>query len=236
VARELASDLARSGVTIVSGLARGIDAYAHLSALAAGGRSIGVIACGVDRIYPPEHHELAAQLSANGAVVSDYPPGTVAEPGNFPPRNRIISGLTLGTIVVEADVRSGALITAQFAAEQGRDVFAVPGNIFNTASRGPNKLLQQGAIPVTDAQSVLRHLNINAVSEQIGLAESLPATDEERAVLAHLTHEPTGVDELIRALGRSPHEINAVLAMLELRGVVRVAGLASYALTRRGKS
>ncbi len=235
VARQLAGDLARSGVTIVSGLARGIDAYAHQAALDAGGRSIAVIACGVDRVYPPEHHGLAKRLAERGAVVSDYPPGTAAEPGNFPPRNRIISGLTLGTIVVEAGERSGALITAQFAAEQGRDVFAVPGNIFNASSLGANRLLQQGAIPVTDAQSVLRQLNINAVSEQIGLAESLPATDDERAVLAQLTHEPTSVDELIRTLGKSPHEVNAILAMLELRGVVRMAGQAGYALTRGGR-
>ncbi|NIO68955.1 MAG: DNA-protecting protein DprA, partial [Anaerolineae bacterium] len=143
--RTLASDLARNGVTIVSGLARGIDAQAHRAALEAGGRTIAVFGSGIDIIYPPEHKKLAQAVVENGALVSEYALGTPPEGSNFPPRNRIISGLSLGVVIVEAGVRSGALITADYAGEQGRDVFAVPGNIFHRGSQGTNKLIQQGA-------------------------------------------------------------------------------------------
>jgi DNA processing protein len=236
VSAVLAGELARNGVTVVSGLARGIDFYAHQAALDAGGRTIAVLACGADQVYPAEHARLAARIVATGAVVSDYPVGSAPEAGNFPPRNRIISGLSLGTVVVEADVRSGALITASFAAEQGRDVFAVPGNIFNPSSRGTNQLIANGATPVVDAASLLQQLNLHSVVERVGAGTAVeaaaPQSDPERHVLRHLSHEPTPVDELVRAVEMPAEAVVGLLALLELRGLVQQAGLAGYALAR----
>ncbi len=146
VAEEVAGTLARSGVTVVSGLARGIDAVAHQAALNAGGRTLAILGSGVDRIYPPEHRKLAERITAHGALVSDYAPGTPPDANNFPPRNRIISGLARAVVVVEAGLDSGALITASFAAEQGREVFAVPGNINAPQSQGANRLIREGHI------------------------------------------------------------------------------------------
>ena len=158
--------------------------------------------------------------------------GSPPEPGNFPPRNRIISGLSLGTVVVEADERSGALITANFAAEQGRDVFAVPGNIFNRTSRGVNQLLRDGAIPLIEPASVLQHLNINGVAERAEISAALPRSAEEARLLERLSHEPTPMDELVRQLGLPTDAVTATLAMLEVRGLVRRDAGASYTLTR----
>ena len=155
VTEEVATTLARSGVTVVSGLARGVDSVAHKAALDAGGRTIAVLGSGVDVIYPSEHRSLAERMIASGAILSDYPVGTAPDGVNFPPRNRIISGLSLAVIVVEAGQKSGALITAEFAAEQGRDVFAVPGNINAPQSAGCNALIQQGARPLLQARDVL---------------------------------------------------------------------------------
>ncbi len=221
VAECLAGEPARSGVTIVSGLARGVDGYAHHAALAAGGRTVAVLACGVDKIYPAQHARLGERIAENGAIVSDYPIGAPPEPANFPPRNRIISGLSLGTIVVEADVKSGSLITAGFAAEQGRDVFAVPGNIFNPSSRGTNLLIQQGAMPVTGTESVLQQLNLQTLPTQGELLEAVELSDDERRVLAQLSHDATPADQLIRALEMTAENAMTLLAVLELRGIVR---------------
>jgi DNA processing protein len=227
----LAGALARHGITVVSGLARGIDAYAHQAALDAGGRSIAVIACGADRVYPPAHHALARRLSEQGAVVSDYPPGAPAEPANFPPRNRIISGLSAATIVIEADERSGALITAGFAAEHGRDVFAVPGSIFNPGSRGTNRLILDGATPVLNAEMLLDALGLTQTSQQLVFSEVPTASDAERRVMAQLNPEQAvPVDTLIRVLGVPAPEVHTLLAHLELRGCVRSAGPAGYVL------
>jgi len=239
VAAMLAGELARSGVTVVSGLARGIDAIAHEAALAAGGRTVAVVGCGAEQVYPPQHAALAARIAANGAVVSDYPVGAPPEPANFPPRNRIISGMSLGTVVVEADVRSGALITAEFAAEQGRDVFAVPGNIYSAASRGTNRLLVTGAAPFLDTPSLLEHLNLRSVDAGVnGERRTFAAADEtlgtaERALLLRMTHEPTTVDDLVREMGIPAEQVSALLVMLELRGAVRQAGINRYALAGR---
>ena len=148
VTEEIASYLAANGVTVVSGLARGVDAFAHQAALQAGGRTLAVLGCGVDQVYPPEHRGLAEKVIASGALLSDYAPGTPPDASNFPPRNRIISGLSMATVVVEAGDTSGALITAQFAVDQGREVFAVPGNIYAPQSRGTNRLISQGARPL----------------------------------------------------------------------------------------
>lgn len=234
VAALLGRELARRGVTVVSGLARGVDAVAHEAALAAGGRTIAALACGAEQVYPPQHASLAARIAADGAVVSDYPVGAPPEPANFPPRNRIISGLSLATVVVEADVRSGALITAEFAVEQGREVFAVPGNVFSVASRGTNRLLANGAAPFIDVDEMLEQLNLRAgagaQTAQMPLAADLPLSDAERALLLRMTHEPITVDDIVRDTAIPPDAVTGLLVMLELRGVVRQAGINRYAL------
>ena len=158
IAEELAAYLSRNGITVVSGLARGIDSFAHQATIRAGGRTLAVLGSGVDRIYPPEHVRLAEEIVENGALLSDYPLGTPPDSINFPPRNRIISGLSLATVVVEAGETSGAIITATFAVEQGRDVFAVPGNIHAVQSKGTNNLIQQGARPLLKFEDVLEVL------------------------------------------------------------------------------
>ena len=228
VAERLATELAHNHITVVSGMARGIDAFVHVASLKAGGRTIAVLGCGIDVVYPPEHRTLAQQIAEQGALVSDYPIGTPPDAMNFPPRNRIISGLSLGVVVIEADERSGALITTEFAAEQNRDVFAVPGNIFNRASRGPNKLIQNGAKMVLDVDSILEELNLGMVSERLELAKAVPENDTERQLLQQLSREPTATDELIRALQLPANVVTATLALMELKGLVRQATGTSY--------
>jgi DNA processing protein len=229
VASRIAGELAASGVTIVSGLARGIDGVAHRAALAAGGRTIAVLGCGVDVVYPPEHHRLAEQIAESGALLSDYPPGQPPDAPNFPARNRIISGLTLAVVVVEAPARSGALITVDFAADQGRDVFVVPGSVLSAASAGCNRLLRDGARPVTSAEDVLEDLNLGRRREQVAVQQALPLDENERRLLALLTAEPQHIDE-IAAVGNVPiHEAASLLTMLELKGLVRNAGAQHYA-------
>lgn len=224
VSHEVASALARSGVTVVSGLARGVDAAAHRAALQAGGRTLAVLGSGVDYIYPPEHKRLAEEIALNGAILSDYPLGTRPEPGNFPPRNRIISGLALVVVIVEAGESSGALITAEFAADQGRDVFAVPGSIHSPASRGTNRLIQSGARPLLTADEVLEALNLDVLARQETISEALPEDETERQLLQALTGEPLHVDELGALCGLPVSQVSASLAMLELRGHVRQVG------------
>lgn len=235
VAEMLAGDMARNQITVVSGMARGIDTAAHQAALKAGGRTIAVLGCGVDVVYPPEHRRLAQQIAEQGAIVSDYPIGTPPDAANFPPRNRIISGLSLGVVVIEADERSGALITTEFAAEQGRDVFAVPGNIFNKSSRGPNKLIQQGAKVVLDTQSVLEELNLNMVAVQAEIQAALPDDPIERTIYGRLTHEPTEVNDLVRALDLPAEAVTTALTLMELKGMVRQASGTSYVLVREAR-
>jgi DNA processing protein len=181
--RTLAGNLARNGVTIVSGLARGIDAQAHRTALEAGGRTIAVFGSGIDIIYPSEHRKLAQAIVENGALISEYALGTPPEGSNFPPRNRIISGLSLGVVIVEAGVRSGALITADYAGEQGRDVFAVPGNIFHRGSKGTNRLIQQGAKLVLTVEDVLEELNLTMISQQAEVRAVIPENETESLLL-----------------------------------------------------
>ncbi|PIW19679.1 MAG: DNA-protecting protein DprA, partial [Anaerolineae bacterium CG17_big_fil_post_rev_8_21_14_2_50_57_27] len=224
VTEELASYLAQNGVTVVSGLARGVDAIAHQAALKAGGRTLAVMGNGVDRIYPPEHRALAEQILASGALLSDYAPGTPPEGANFPPRNRLISGLSLAVVVVEAGETSGALITAQFAVDQGREVFAVPGNILAPQSKGTNRLIQQGAHPLLSARDVLEALNLTRVSEQRLVRRALPADEVETQVLNVLAREPLHVDEIRNQTGLPIERVSATLVMMELKGMVRQVG------------
>ena len=233
VAEEMARGLAVNRVTVVSGLARGVDAVAHRSALEAGGRTIGVLACGLDMVYPPEHKRLAEQIIEQGALISDYAIGTQPRSEFFPRRNRILSGISLGVLVVEGDVKSGALITARQALEQNREVFAVPGSIYSPNSRGTNKLIQEGEAKLTlDVQDVLAELNLTMASHQIEMSELVPADETEGTLLRLLSAEPQHVDEVRRASGLPISAVTSALAMLELKGLVRQVGRMNYVRTR----
>jgi DNA processing protein len=232
VARRLASDLAANGVTVVSGLALGIDTVAHQAALDAGGRTLAVLGSGVDVIYPAPNRRLARAIMERGALVSEYALGTQPERNNFPPRNRIISGLAQGVVVVEASVRSGALITAEFALEQGRDVFAVPGNIFQRSCEGTNRLIRDGAIPVLAVGDVLEELNLLQVAQQAEIRASAPTTPVESRLLDLLSYNPLHVDELGRAAALPVATVASTLTLLELKGLARQAGAMTYVLAR----
>lgn len=228
VAEDVATTLAQNGVTIVSGLARGVDSIAHQAAIRAGGRTLAVLGNGVDIIYPPENRQLATQIMEHGAMVSDYPLGTQPDGINFPPRNRIISGLSIAVVIIEAGMTSGALITATFAAEQGRDVFAVPGNINAPQSQGTNRLIRDGAQPLLHPQDILEALNLTMVTEHQAARVVLPSDPVEARLFQLLSHEPRHVDE-IRSQADMPIEtVSATLAMMELKGMVRQVGGMNY--------
>ncbi len=235
VARQISGDLARNKITIVSGLARGIDSEAHRAALDAGGRTIAVLGSGVDVIYPAESRKLAQAIVERGALVSEYALGTRPEASNFPPRNRIISGLSLGVVIVEAGERSGALITADFALEQGREVFAVPGNIFRKKSVGTNKLIQQGAKLVLSVEDILEELNLKMVSQQAEVRAIVPENETEATLLEYITTEPIHVDEIGRKSGLPIAQVSSALALMELKGMVRQVGGMHYVLAREGR-
>jgi DNA processing protein len=232
IAEEIAAGLAQSGVTVVSGLARGVDILAHQAAVDAGGRTIAVLGCGVDRIYPPEHRRYADRIILQGALVSDYPPGTQPDATNFPPRNRIISGLSLAVVVVEAGEKSGALITASFAAEQGRDVFAVPGNIHAPQSVGTNRLIQKGAFPYMGVADILETLNIPVRLQQNSARQILPTDGNEAQLLQHLSDQPLHVDELSRLCQMPVAQVSSTLAIMELKGLAKSVGGMSYIVAR----
>jgi len=229
-AERLAASLARAGLTIVSGLARGVDAAAHRGALAAGSRTLAVLGSGVLTIYPPEHRDLAAQVEANGALISEAPPHSPPTSGAFPQRNRIISGLSLGVIVVEAGLSSGALITARHAMEQNREVFAVPGRVDNRMSRGCHRLIRDGAKLVETADDVLEELGPLAAPTQDAAGQTVhhPAelllNDCERQVLAAIDGDATNVDSLVAATGLDVAQILSTLTVLEMRRLVRRTG------------
>ncbi len=228
VARRLGSELAIAGVTVVSGLALGVDAIAHAAALESGGRTIAVLGCGVDQIYPAQNRRLAQQIIENGALVSEYPLGTKPEARNFPPRNRIISGMSLAVVVVEAAARSGALITAAFAAEQGRDVYAVPGSILSPGSDGCNRLIQEGAFPVTSPSDLLERLQLETAVARQEARVSMPATPQEELILKHVTAEPRHMNEIVRAATLDTSQVSSLLATMEIKGLVRHVGLMQY--------
>ncbi len=223
VARRMAGELSRAGVCVVSGLARGVDAAAHRGALESGGLTVAVLGCGVDVRYPAGHEALADQVAAQGALVSEYPPGSAPAKHHFPLRNRIISGLARAVVVVEATLRSGALITADLALEQGREVFAVPGSVLNPRSSGPNRLLREGAGWAESASDVLRALGIPQAPAR--KTELGPA---ERELLEAL-REPRYLDELVAARLGSAAAVNALLLTLEVRGLVHRLSDGRYA-------
>lgn len=225
-AARLSADLAAAGVTVISGLARGVDGEAHRAALKAGGRTVGILGSGWDRFYPREHKTLAEKMIRRGAVISEYPTDTGPSPENFPRRNRLIAALALGVVVVEAKERSGALITASLAADYGRDVFAVPGSIFSPMSRGPLELMQKGAVPVGSAEDVLRDLPVIRESDR---TDGAPATSRSGAALAPgarrlwevLDHAPVGLDVLAARAQLGPAEIGPAFLALEMAGLAR---------------
>lgn len=232
VTRDLAGFLARNHVTVASGLARGVDGIAHKAALDEGGRTIAVLGCGVDVIYPPEHRDLAEQVIANGALISDYYPGTPPEGKNFPPRNRIIAGLSQLTVVVEAGERSGAIITAEFAASQGRDVFAVPGSINAIRSKGTNRLIRDGAFPLLDFNELLEVLNLEHQEEYRYARKVIPENDIELLVMKALEDESMHVDEISAAIGIPIDKISATLIMMKIKGMVNEISHLTYLAVR----
>lgn len=236
ITEEIASFLAANAVTVVSGLARGVDAVAHQSALQAGGRTIAVLGSGVDRIYPPEFRSLAEQMQTRGAIVSDYALGTPPDAANFPPRNRIISGLSMAVVVVEAGETSGALLTAEFGAEQGREVFAVPGSILAPQSKGTNRLIQQGAQPLLSMNDLMQALDLTRLGQHKAARKVFPVDETEARLLGLLSAEPLHVDE-IRAQAELPIEkVSAALALMELKGMVRQVGGMNYVAVREVQS
>jgi DNA processing protein len=214
VARALGRELAAAGLVVVSGLARGVDGEAHRGALEAGGTTVAVLGCGVDRVYPAAHAELARRVMERGLIVSEYAPGVEPAPWRFPARNRVIAGLSAATVVVEARVRSGALITADLALEEGREVFAVPGEITSALSAGTNALLRIGATALTSAADVLDAYGLVAAE-----GEPVELSPSAERVLAQLRDRPAAADELGRALEEPAAEVATALAELELAGL-----------------
>jgi DNA processing protein len=232
-AEHFSTELAGHKITIVSGLARGIDAVAHRAALNAGGRTIAVLACGLDIVYPPEHVKLAQEVTLNGALISDYPVGTQPRSEYFPRRNRILSAVSLGVLVVEGDVDSGALITARVALDQNREVFAVPGSIYSPTYRGANKLIQEGeAKLVTKAADILEELNLSMATQQLELREVGPSDPTEAALLQLLSGQPIHIDDVQRASGLPIAAVSGALALLELKGAVKQVGPMSFVRAR----
>lgn len=224
-AQEFARGLAGNGITVVSGLARGVDTVSHRAALDAGGRTVAVLANGLDTVYPPENRRLADEITERGAVMSDYPLGTKPRADFFPRRNRILSGISLGTLVIEGDHDSGAMITAKFAMEQNREVFAVPGSIFSVQSRGPFGLIRDGATPVARAEDILEALNLSVAGKQLDFGRAAPPeSDDERALMAALSREPQHIDAVVRRSGLAAATVSGTLALLELKGLVRDVG------------
>lgn len=226
-AERLAGSLARAGLTVVSGLARGIDAAAHRGALAAGGRTLGVLASGLVKIYPPEHDKLAAKVVAQGALLSEAPAHARPLGGAFPQRNRLISGLSLGVIVVEAGDRSGALITARHAVEQGREVFAVPGRVDSRTARGCHRLIRDGAKLVESADDVLEELGplVEAAPRDDGSVVRHPAelklNELEQKVLSAIGTDPTAIDQIVADSGLPVPQVLSTVSVLEIRRLVR---------------
>jgi DNA processing protein len=233
ITEEMVADLAQNKITIVSGLAKGIDTVAHHTALEAGGRTVAVFASGLDIIYPAENQKLVKDILQHGAIISEYPLGMKPRAENFPRRNRILSGLSLGVLVTEADEDSGAMITARDALEQNREVFAIPGSILSPSSRGTNRLIQVGeAKLVRTYTDILEELNLTTVARQMEMRELLPETETESLLINQLSAEPSHIDEVCRKSGLSAATVSSTLAMMELKGLVKQVGTMNYVLSR----
>ena len=234
VTESFARELVQGEVTVVSGLAHGVDTIAHTSALDAGGRTIAVLASGLDIIYPPENLNLAKRIveSGQGALVTEFPLGVKPDSKNFPARNRIISGLSQGVLVTEAPKQSGALITANFALEHGREVFAVPHNIYSAGGVGVNKLIADGAHLVTNVNDILFSLNLFMIPQHVEISETIPDNEEEKTVLGVLSHDPRHIDEIIRDAGLPTMTVTSTLMMMELKGMIKQVGGMMYVLGR----
>lgn len=221
--RALCRELASGGVCVVSGLARGIDTAAHWGALDAGGLTVAVLGCGIDRIYPAENAKLFAQIAEQGTLISEYPPGTPPLAGHFPARNRIVSGLSRGVLIAEAAPGSGSLITAEYALEQGREVFALPGPPYAHQCSGSNALLKDGAHLVTEARDILDLLWSELPQAPRAIAEASQSSFSHEAldILGHLGANALHIDEIVRKSGLTPMEVSAILLHLELQGGVR---------------
>jgi DNA processing protein len=221
-ARTLARDLSRLGVSVVSGLARGVDREAHQGALEGIAGTAAVLGSGIDVMYPPEHEKLADRIAEKGAVLSEFPPGTIPEPGNFPQRNRIISGLCIGTIVIEASIRSGAMITARLAGEQGRLVMAVPGDVNNVRSQGPHHLIRQGAVLVRNAEDVMAEISPQVKSI---LKNSMQMPKDSDEIVSLVAGSPLSIEEIARELDMSISDASRRISMLEINGdLMRIEG------------
>jgi DNA processing protein len=230
MARRLSAGLAAAGMTIVSGLARGIDGIAHREAVDAGGRTLAVLGCGVDRIYPAEHRRLSEEVIENGALISQFPLGTSPDAHNFPERNRLISGMSLGVLVVEAPMKSGALITSSYAADQGRTVFAVPGSALSSSSDGPHQLIRDGAVLAATVDDVLQELNLERRQAVMENRRMLPdATGEEQEILQALDGDPRHIDDIAIDTGINISQLSAMLLQMQLKGMVREVGGQHYA-------
>lgn len=230
--RQLSGDLAALGFTIVSGLARGIDAAAHEGALASSGRTLAVLGCGIDRLYPPEHDLLRQRIEKQGAVLSEFPMGTLPHSYHFPQRNRIISGLSLGVIVTEATSRSGSLITARLALEQNREVFAVPGNVANALTRGPHRLIKEGAKLVENPFDIVEEIlpmlepsfrdQLEKQPAAVQASPSVPSLGlEEQRLFDSISREPISLDDLISVGSYAPSEVMSILLSLEIKGLIK---------------
>jgi DNA processing protein len=233
VTKKLATELSASGITIISGLAFGIDAIAHRAAVETRGKTIAVIGSGLDpkNLYPKEHHQLANDIiDTGGCVMSEYPPGMPGLPQNFVARNRIIAGMSSGTVVIECPGHSGSLITAQFALEFNRSIYAVPGSILEPSSEGPNNLLKLGAKPVTSGSDISSDLNIvSATLPTVPQAEII-LTDIEKKILQHISRDPVTSDEIVQQSRLEPSIVQATLVYLELKGAIRNLGAQQYML------
>lgn len=231
VTRSIVQEISNSKITIVSGLALGIDTITHRATVQNKGRTIAVLGCGLDRVYPSSNVNLAKEiLETGGAIISEYPLGAPPLKHHFPARNRIISGLSLGVLITEAAKGSGSLFTARDALEQGREIFAVPGDIYNKNSIGPNSLIKMGAKAVTEAKDILEELNLEFVQEKQKAKKIYPATKEESLIIEILENEPKHIDEIIKVTGIETHNASSTLTLMEIKGKVRHLGGMVYAI------
>ena len=233
VTEVLVRDLVVAGFTVVSGLAYGVDSFAHRVTIGNNGKTIAVLGGGVDRVYPRENESLAAEIeNGHGAVISEYPIGMDSLPGNFPARNRIISGLSLGVLVTEAGNASGSLITAGLAGEQGREVFAVPGPIHSQFSQGPSALIKQGAKLVTNVNDILEELKMDSNNKYQGSSEIKGDNKEEQKIIDLIKNKPVHIDQIARDSNLPAAKVGSILSMMEIKGMVRSLGTGIYSLSR----